>query len=76
MIDTVGIVDATASTIFFGAPVIGPDGTFFPAGVRRVTDGVDTDTAADWVIADFGLGAACRPPCGTGLTPTAATHAL
>jgi predicted extracellular nuclease len=65
VLDTVGITDATASTFFFGAPVVGPDGTFFPAGVRRVTDGVDTDTAADWVIADFDLGPANTPTAGT-----------
>ena len=40
---------------FFGAPVIGPDGPFFPAGARRVVDGVDTGSADDWVIADFFL---------------------
>jgi predicted extracellular nuclease len=65
VLDTVGITDATASTFFFGAPVIGPDGSFFPAGVRRVTDGVDTDTAADWVISDFNLGPANTPTAGT-----------
>jgi predicted extracellular nuclease len=61
VLDAVAIADATASTFFFGAPVVGPDGTFFPAGVRRVTDGADTDTAGDWVIADFNLGAANTP---------------
>ena len=66
VLDTVGITDATASTFFFGAPVVGPDGSFFPAGVRRVTDGVDTDTAADWVISDFNLGPANTPTAGTG----------
>ncbi|NBB70316.1 MAG: hypothetical protein GVY33_08320 [Alphaproteobacteria bacterium] len=65
------VVDAVASTdgddgdsFFFNAPVIGPDGTFFPAGVRRVEDGVDTDTAADWEIADFLLGDANTPTAG------------
>lgn len=65
VLDTVGITDATASTFFFGAPVVGPDGTFFPAGVRRVADGVDTDTAVDWVISDFNLGPANTPTAGT-----------
>ena len=47
MIDTVALSDGgTGDIFFFGAPVIGPDGTFFPAGARRVTDGVDTDTVA------------------------------
>jgi endonuclease/exonuclease/phosphatase family metal-dependent hydrolase len=57
------VLDAVASTdgdpvdaFFFGAPVIGPDGSFFPAGVRRVTDGIDTDTEADWIISDFNFG--------------------
>jgi hypothetical protein len=65
VLDAVGISDATASTFYFGVPVVGPDGSFFPAGVRRVTDGVDTDTAADWVISDFNLGAANTPTAGT-----------
>ena len=72
VLDSVGITDATASTFFFGAPVVGPDGSFFPAGVRRVTDGVDTDTAADWVISDFNLGSANTPTAGASadLAPT------
>lgn len=64
-LDAVGLTDATASTFFFSAPLVGPDGTFFPAGARRITDGVDTDTAADWVISDFNLGAANTPTAGT-----------
>ena len=40
---------------FFGAPVIGPDGPFFPAGARRLVDGVDTGTVSDWEFADFFL---------------------
>jgi len=72
VLDTVAITDATLSTFFFGAPVVGPDGTFFPAGVRRVTDGVDTDTTADWVISDFNLGPANTPIAGisSDLPPT------
>jgi uncharacterized protein len=71
-LDAVGIADATASTFFFDAPLVGPDGSFFPAGVRRVSDGVDTDTAADWVISDFNLGPANTPTAGTvsDLAPT------
>ena len=57
------VLDAVASTagdvdtgnFVFNAPVIGPDGTFLPAGVRRAVDGVDTDTAADFVIGNFSL---------------------
>ena len=52
------------STFFFGAPVFGPDGTFYPAGVRRIADGVDTDTVADWALADFDLGTANTPTAG------------
>lgn len=66
VIDTVALTDGDAGdTFFFNTPVIGPDGTFFPAGVRRVTDGVDTDTVADWVISDFGLGTDNTPTPGT-----------
>jgi predicted extracellular nuclease len=63
--DTVALDDGdTGDTFFFGAPIIGPDGSFFPAGARRVVDGVDTDTASDWVISDFGLGSANTPTGG------------
>ena len=54
--DAVALTDGDAGdTFFFGAPVIGPDGSFFPAGARRLADGVDTDTVADWVIGSFFL---------------------
>ncbi|WP_299473286.1 choice-of-anchor I family protein [uncultured Roseibium sp.] len=54
VIDTVGVTDGEDDSFFaFDAPVIGPDGSFLPAGVGRITDGVDTDTAADWSILDF-----------------------
>jgi predicted extracellular nuclease len=54
--DTVALTDGGAGdTFFFDAPVIGPDGTFFPAGARRVADGVDTNTTGDWVISSFNL---------------------
>jgi predicted extracellular nuclease len=63
--DSVALTDGgTGDDFFFGAPVIGPDGTFFPAGARRIVDGVDTNTAADWVLADFNLGAANTPTGG------------
>ncbi|MGD1809574.1 ExeM/NucH family extracellular endonuclease [Dapis sp. BLCC M126] len=66
VIDTVALTDGDAGdTFFFDAPVIGPDGPFFPAGARRVTDGVDTDTASDFVISDFFLGADNTPTAGT-----------
>ncbi len=63
--DSVALNDGGAGdTFFFGAPVIGPAGPFFPAGARRVVDGVDTDTAADWAISDFGLPGANTPTGG------------
>ncbi|OZH51410.1 hypothetical protein AFK68_31215 [Hydrocoleum sp. CS-953] len=66
VIDTVALTDGDAGdTFFFDAPVIGPDGSFFPAGARRVTDGVDTDTVSDFVISDFFLGADNTPTAGT-----------
>jgi predicted extracellular nuclease len=55
--DAVALADPDGvNTFYFGAPVIGPDGSNLPAGARRVADGVDTDTAGDWVMADFYLG--------------------
>jgi hypothetical protein len=66
VIDTVALTDGGAGdTFFFDAPIIGPDGSFFPAGARRVTDGVDTDTVNDWVISDFFLGSENTPTAGT-----------
>ncbi|NEP89472.1 MAG: ExeM/NucH family extracellular endonuclease [Okeania sp. SIO2C2] len=66
VIDTVALTDGGAEdTFFFDAPVIGPDGSFFPAGARRVTDGVDTDTVSDFAISDFFLGAENTPTAGT-----------
>ncbi len=68
--DAVALTDGgVGDTFYFGAPVIGPDGTFFPAGARRVTDGVDTDTTADWVISAFGLGPANTPTSGDAPPP-------
>lgn len=74
--DSVALNDGDAGdTFFFGAPVIGPDGSFFPAGARRLVDGVDTDTAADWVISNFFLSAANTPTGGglNGCAPLALT---
>ncbi len=70
VLDSVALTDGGAGdTFFFGAPVIGPDGSFFPAGARRVTDGVDTDVAADWVISDFDLGSDNTPVSGDVAPP-------
>jgi predicted extracellular nuclease len=65
VLDTVALTDGDAGdTFYFGAPVIGPDGAFFPAGARRSVDGIDTDTAADWVISSFSLPGANTPTSG------------
>lgn len=68
VLDSIGLLgpaaDVPGSIFYFDAPVVGPDGSFFPAGARRATDGVDTDAAADWVIADFDLGPANTPTAG------------
>jgi predicted extracellular nuclease len=66
--DALGVTDGgAADSFFFGAPVFGPDGTFFPAGARRVDDGVDTDAVGDWELADFNLGALNTPTPSTPL---------
>lgn len=65
VLDAVALTDGGVSDVFFfGAPLIGPDGTFFPPGARRTSNGVDTDTAADWVMAAFGLGPSNTPTSG------------
>jgi predicted extracellular nuclease len=70
VLDAVALTDGDAGdTFFFGAPVIGPDGSNFPAGVHRLVDGVDTDTAADWAIGDFFLGSGNTPTAGDGTPP-------
>lgn len=63
VLDAVASTDAATGNVFaFDAPVIGPDGPFFPAGVGRVADGADTDTAADWRILSFGNDPAVNTP--------------
>ena len=65
VVDAVAATDGGAGDVFyFGAPVIGPDGPFFPAGVARIADGVDTDTVFDWQLADFFLGPPNSPTSG------------
>ena len=66
VLDAVGLADTGATDAwFFGAPVVGPDDGFLAAGARRLVDGVDTDSAADWVIADDLLGPANTPTAAT-----------
>ncbi|MEO0494561.1 MAG: ExeM/NucH family extracellular endonuclease, partial [Actinomycetota bacterium] len=67
VLDTVAVTDGgAADSFFFDAPVIGPDGSFLPAGVGRITDGVDTDTAADWELLDFNLASPPNSPTAGG----------
>ncbi|WP_299655630.1 ExeM/NucH family extracellular endonuclease [uncultured Jannaschia sp.] len=66
VLDAVGVTDGEGPESFaFGAPVVGPDGTFLPAGVGRVEDGVDTDQASDFEILNFNNGAPNSPTAGT-----------
>lgn len=56
VLDAIAVTDGGAGdTFYFDAPVFGPDGSFFPAGARRLVDGVDTDTVADWTLESFSL---------------------
>jgi hypothetical protein len=64
--DAVGLTDAGPSDAWFWfAPVVGPDDGFLPAGARRLVDGADTDTAADWAFADDQLGPSNTPTPST-----------
>jgi hypothetical protein len=64
--DTVALTDAGPSDRWFwSAPVVGPDDGFLPGGARRVEDGVDTDTVADWAFADDLLGPSNTPTPST-----------
>jgi predicted extracellular nuclease/2',3'-cyclic-nucleotide 2'-phosphodiesterase (5'-nucleotidase family) len=67
VLDAVGVSDGEGPEQFhFGAPVIGPEGGFLPAGAIRVQDGVDTDQASDFVFASFQNDPAInRPTPGT-----------
>lgn len=70
VINAVAVTDGgDGDTFFFDAPVIGPDGTFLPAGIKRLEDGVDTGSAADWELLDFNNGAPNDPTLGTEATP-------
>lgn len=68
VLDSVGVSDGDdGDTVFFDAPVVGPDGSFLPAGVGRIEDGVDTDASEDWQILDFNNGAPNDPTPGTAI---------
>lgn len=67
VIDSVATLDADGDTPALDAPGVGPDGNFLPAGVRRVEDGVDTDTAGDFDLLNFFNDAEINTPTsGTG----------
>ena len=67
--DAVGSSDGEGASFFaFGAPVVGPDGSYLPAGVGRVADGVDTDTAEDFSILSFNHDPAVNTPTAGGAT--------
>jgi len=59
IVDSVSVYDGGPDDLPYGVPVLGPnyDGlsTFAPGGASRIPDGMDTDTAADWVRNDFDL---------------------
>ena len=62
VLDSLGLRDGGFTEAFFwGAPVLEPDDGFLAAGARRATDGVDTDSPDDWVLADDLLGPANTP---------------
>jgi hypothetical protein len=66
VLDAVALTDGgPTDRWFWSAPVIGPDDGFLPAGARRLADGVDTDTTADWVFADDLLGPTNTPTPAT-----------
>lgn len=54
VLDSVHSTDGDNDPALLGAPSVGPDGSFLPAGVGRITDGLDTDASGDWEILSFG----------------------
>lgn len=65
--DALALMDSGANDVaFFGAPQIGPDGSFFPAGAQRLVDGANTGSAADWAFTSFYPGTNQTPTAGTG----------
>ncbi|SNS31135.1 5'-nucleotidase C-terminal domain-containing protein [Tropicimonas sediminicola] len=68
VVDAVAVTDGGASdSFFFGAPVIGPDGSFLPAGFIRLVDG-EGSTAADFRFADFNIDPSSDAPRNSGAT--------
>ena len=83
VVDAVAVNDGGAGDLTYGTPVLGVgyDGlAFAPGGASRIPDGVDTDTAADWVRNDFDLagipGFTGTPVEGEALNTPGAPNAL
>lgn len=75
VIDALGLNNGdSGDQSFLNAPAIRPDGPLFPAGARRIADGVDTSTESDWTLASFCLRGNNTPTPGT--VPEPATPAL
>jgi len=75
-LDAVHLTDDDIDPPLLGAPSVGPDGTFLPAGVGRVAEGVDTDTAGDWAFGDFFNGSDNTPTAGGGVPEPSATSIM
>ncbi len=59
IVDDVAVFDGGAGDLTYAAVVLGPnyDGvsSFAPGGASRIPDGLDTESASDWVRNDFDL---------------------
>lgn len=65
VVDAVSLTDGgEGDESSLGAPTLGPDEGRLPAGVARRSDGVDTDTAADFRLAAFEHGPTNTPTPG------------
>jgi hypothetical protein len=71
VLDALGLGDGgTSDRWYWNAPVIGPDSdNFAPPGAHRLADGVDTDSVADWGVADYYLNSSTDPNTPTPATP-------
>ncbi len=61
ILDKMGFIDddyPSTDKMYFDAPFIGPNGTAVPAGAARCPDGVDTDTADEWMVLSADLAGA------------------
>ncbi len=68
VLDAISLLDGGSGDVsYFGAPVLGPEGLFFPAGAQRIIRGVDTDRADDFTFVPFDLGPLATPTPATGI---------